>query len=104
MAIPSRFICALVASLCLSSAAISQPTNAPPSASGGTVPGRISTEGDQTTKPDTQGRPDGTSVGRAPGALQPSAGGAKERAKEGTDPTTVQEPPSITGNGTAGET
>ena len=106
MTIPCRFLCALVASLCFSSAAISQPTNTPPAASAGTVPGRISTEDYQATKPDTHAGHDATSVGRAPDAQQPSSGGAKERAKEGTgpDPSTVQEAPSITGNGTAGET
>jgi hypothetical protein len=48
---------------------------------------------------------DSTSIGRGPRAQQPSFHSSKEPSKEGTgpDPTTVQESPSATGNGTAGE-
>jgi hypothetical protein len=104
MAILCRFISALVAApLLLSSAALSQPTNTPP-ASTKAGPGTSGTADDKATNPSTREGGDSSPIGRAPPAQQSSPEGSKETSKgTGPDPTTVREPPSINGNGTAGE-
>jgi hypothetical protein len=101
MAIPGRYICALAAVLSLPSAALSQPADSPP-VSATEVPQIL----DNATPRGGGPREDGPSSGRGSVAQRPSPGDTKERSKEGTgpDPTAVQESPSITGTGTAGET
>src|ERR1700716_1009980 len=99
MAISYRFICALFATLTLSSAALSQPTNGP-SQSPAAAPGLGDNVSNRIGPASDKSRP----IERGPSAQQPSSGNTKEPSSQGTgpDPTTVQESPAVTGNGTAG--
>jgi hypothetical protein len=100
MTISPRFICVLAVALSLSTAALSQATSGP---TGSTeAPGTAGAAGNNASPSDT--RRSGDSTLRGPRPQQPPSQSSKEPSKgAGADPTAVQESPSITGNGTAGE-
>jgi hypothetical protein len=101
MAIPYRCVCALAAVLSLPCVSLSQPADSTPPVSATEVPQML----DNATPRGGGAREGGISTGPGSVTQRPSPADDKGHSKEGTgpDPTTVQEPPSITGKGTAGE-
>src|SRR5947209_19804168 len=101
MTISPRFLCVIAVTLSISGAALSQTTSGPARSTEAT-PAPTDATGGATT---SGIRRNGDSTSHGPRPLESPSQGAKGPSREGIgpDPTAVQEPPSITGNGTAGE-
>jgi hypothetical protein len=97
MKITCQFIVALAAGLALSSAALAQTKDNPPTSPGRAPPATSSTADDDGTNPLTRAGENYSPTGRAPGGQELRNGGAAP------DSTAAREPPVINGNGTAGQ-